>query len=191
MNLIYHLLSRPYLWLFFMVSGVTGQTMKDSVNYSLDRPLDNLSEPNQLENLYDFWIGEWEVSWEEEDGNLGKGTNRIQKILDSTAIQEDFEVTQGFLKGFKGRSLSTYNRNLEKWKQVWIDNGGGYFEFTGKIYNNFPIFETDLVKRNGKEYKFRMVFKEIENCSLIWDWEMSPDNGKTWELKWRIFYSKM
>ena len=38
------------------------------------------------ENQFDFWLGEWEVRWNED----GVGTNRVERILDGKIIQENF-----------------------------------------------------------------------------------------------------
>ena len=189
MYITYHLIKRPSFWLFFfLTTGVTGQTIFNSTKIFQEISLNHLSKPNPMENLFDFWVGEWDVHWEEEDGQIGKGTNQVKFILDSTAIEENFKVNSGSMNGFKGKSLSTFIKDNKQWKQVWMDNDGGYFEFAGDIENGFPIFKTEVVRRKGKEYKFRMVFRDIKTTRFIWDWEMSMDNGKTWDLKWQIFY---
>ena len=36
------------------------------------------------EQQFDFWLGEWDVSWGEGQG----GTNRVDKILDGKVIRE-------------------------------------------------------------------------------------------------------
>ena len=36
-----------------------------------------------------------------------------------------------------------------------------------------------------------MVFYDIGENSLTWDWESSLDGGETWKLQWRIFYIRM
>lgn len=32
-------------------------------------------------HAFDFWVGEWELSWEYADGSKGSGTNLIEKRL--------------------------------------------------------------------------------------------------------------
>ena len=47
----------------------------------------NASVFGQIENehlaksAFDFWVGEWEVSWYTKDSSFVKGTNKIVKIL--------------------------------------------------------------------------------------------------------------
>lgn len=92
-------------------------------------PLTTFSQ-SSIENLeppeyFDFWIGRWEVSWDEGDG-MGHGINHIEKTLDGTVIQENFRILKGENEGFKGTSISVYQPRFERWKQAWADNNGGY-----------------------------------------------------------------
>lgn len=158
-------------------------------------PLISFSQ-NSIENLepqeyFNFWVGEWEVSWEEGDG-MGRGTNNVEKTLDGSVIQENFEITKGQNAGFKGMSISVYQPRFERWKQAWADNNGGYFDFTGKIEVNKRIFQTEVRElEDGREFTQRMVFYDITESSMTWDWESSEDGGESWTLNWRIFYERM
>lgn len=158
-------------------------------------PLASFSQ-NTIQNLepqeyFDFWVGKWEVHWEEGDGT-GRGTNHIEKILDETVIQENFRITEGQNKGFKGTSISVYQPRFERWKQAWADNNGGYYDFTGKVDREKRIFQTDVIRRqDGSQVTQRMVFYDITENSLSWDWESSVDGGATWTLNWRIFYERV
>ena len=150
--------------------------------------------PEELapKEYYDFWIGSWEVSWEEGDGKTGRGTNVIEKTLDGKVIQENFRITEGNNAGFKGTSISVYQPRLQKWKQAWADNNGGYFNFTGQLDGEKRIFKTEVSElKDGSKSIQRMVFYDITEDSITWDWEASNDGGKTWALNWRNFYSRM
>ncbi|MDZ7807911.1 MAG: hypothetical protein U5K71_12465 [Gracilimonas sp.] len=104
-------------------------------------------------------------------------------------IQEKFRVNEGQMEGFMGTSISVYNPKTDIWKQAWADNNGGYFDFTGKIDGTDRIFQTDVIERkDGSLFTQRMVFYDITQDSLKWDWESSTDAGKTWKLNWRITY---
>jgi len=80
---------------------------------------------------YDVWVGQWNLTWDDGNGQVGKGTNNIVKILDGAVIQENFEATEGKFKGFKGTSLTVYHSQRKQWKQAWTDNQGSYFDFVG------------------------------------------------------------
>lgn len=151
----------------------------------------NTIDDLKQKEYFDFWIGKWEVRWEEGD-SMGRGTNHIEKTLDGTVIQENFRILEGQSTGFKGTSLSVYQPRFERWKQAWADNNGGYFDFTGKIKGEKRIFQTEIAEReDGSRVTQRMVFYNIQDDSMTWDWESSADGGETWTLNWRIFYERM
>ena len=143
------------------------------------------------ENLFDFWVGKWEAIWDEGNNKIGKGTNEVTKILDGKVIKENFIISEGQSKGFKGVSISVYNEKTDIWKQAWADNQGGYYDFTGEFHADKRIFKTQTINKNGKQFISRMVFKDITKDSFIWDWESSSDNGVTWNLNWRINYKRI
>src|SRR5690348_14436342 len=85
------------------------------------------SEPQQKQ--FDFWIGEWELTWPAgATGQAGHGTNSIHRILNGCVVQENF--SGGDSLSLRGTSLSTYDARSGKWKQTWVDNHGGYLDFS-------------------------------------------------------------
>ena len=139
----------------------------------------------------DFWVGKWELTWKDGNGEVGRGTNRIIKILDGKVIQENFEASEGQLAGFKGTSISVYNPKSKSWHQAWADNQGGYFDFVGEIDGNKKIFKTRVSEKNGKKITQRMVFHSFQDHMMTWDWESSDDGGDSWNLLWQINYKKI
>jgi hypothetical protein len=137
--------------------------------------------------LFDFWIGQWNLTWRNEDGTEGRGTNNVVRILDAKVIQENFVD----MKGFKGSSMSVLTARTNTWKQAWADNQGGYFDFEGFVEGDKRGFRTQPKEVNEKVYVFRMIFYDIRKESFIWDWEGSTDSGKTWNLIWRINYKRI
>lgn len=142
------------------------------------------SEPD--EKLFDFWVGNWNASWTNSDGTTARGKNRIERTLDGKVLQENFTDE----KGFKGTSISVYNPREKRWHQAWADNQGGYFNFIGEVEGDKKIFRTPVVVRGDQSITQRMVFYNIKDESMTWDWEKSIDGGKTWELQWRILYTR-
>lgn len=141
--------------------------------------------------LFDFWVGEWNLTWETLDGSTGHGNNRVQKILDGTVIYENFEATDaGKMTGYKGKSFTVYNPQSGTWKQTWVDNERAYLEFTGHIEGDKRIFRRSFKNNSGDRIIQRMVFYDIKQNSFTWDWERSSDGGNHWELMWRIHYKR-
>jgi len=138
-------------------------------------------------NTFDFWVGEWQLSWDKGDGTKANGTNTIVRVLDQKVIQENFNDP---VSGFKGMSLSVYNAKTNTWHQAWADNNGGYYDFIGAIDNGQKVFKTKPIQQGEKTIIQRMVFKDITKDSLIWDWESTLDGGEHWKLLWRISYRR-
>lgn len=148
-------------------------------------------EPQLNATTYDFWLGQWQVSWTNADGSKGSGTNHIFKVLDDKVLEENFVITNGGQAGFKGKSLSVYNSQNNTWHQAWADNQGGYFDFYGSVVGDKKMFSTHPSEKDGKVIQQRMVFYDISDDQFTWDWESTSDGGKTWNLQWRINYTRL
>jgi len=135
---------------------------------------------------FDFWLGVWEVSWKGPDGKVSKGTNTVQKILDSCIVEEHFQGGP-----LEGKSYSVYDPQSKLWKQTWIDNQGSYIALSGWFKDGKMELRTGPRKGpSGKTAIFRMVFRNITADGLQWDWQQSEDNGKTWTDAWLITYKR-
>ena len=133
------------------------------------------------ETQFDFWLGEWDVTWGEED----KGTNRIERILDGKIIQENFNAPD-----LRGMSVSSYDPGRRLWCQTWVDNSGSYLDFTGKFENGKMILSRDAIVR-GEACKQRMVWYNIDADHFDWNWERSDDGGEIWRTLWQIHYQRI
>ena len=119
------------------------------------------------------------------------GKNHIFRVLDGKVLEENFAITAGKQAGFKGKSLSVYNPTTKVWRQAWTDNQGGYFDFYGSIDGEKKMFATQPREKDGKIIQQRMVFYNINLDKFTWDWEGTTDGGKTWNLLWRINYTRL
>lgn len=136
-------------------------------------------------DFLEFWIGEWEVSWKEGE-TIANGHNSIQYVLDSMAVEENFEVLSGKMKGFKGKSLSQLDLKSEIWKQTWVDNQGTYLDFSADLVDGNPAFSRSFLVNKDSIYQ-RMVFSEITENSFVWTW-MRSKNKEEWQVTWEINY---
>ncbi|UCG26074.1 MAG: DUF1579 family protein [Chloroflexota bacterium] len=135
------------------------------------------------ERQFDFWLGEWDVSW----GEGQEGTNRVDKILDGKVIREQFDGNPAM--PFQGVSLSVYDARAELWRQTWVDTESNYWSFVGRFEDGRMTLATE-VEVEGKPVQLRMVFYNIAADELDWNWERSEDGGKSWELRWHIHYRR-
>ena len=132
----------------------------------------------------DFWVGSWDLTWE----NDKKGTNTITRVLGDCVIMENFNG--GDSMTLRGMSVSTYNTKIGNWYQTWVDNDGAYLDFVGGMQGDKMILSR-TVTMEDKVLMQRMVFHDIKHESLIWDWQRSTDQGKTWENLWTINYRRI
>ncbi len=135
----------------------------------------------------DFWVGEWNAEWTDQEGKIQTGSNTITKIFDGCAVEENFSTGD---KSLIGKSLSAYNTVKKMWQQTWVDNSGSYLDFTGGMDGDKMIFVRKVMNKTGKEVIQRMVFYDITKNSFNWNWESSTDNGNTWNLAWKIKYTR-
>lgn len=135
---------------------------------------------------FDFWLGDWSLTWKDKDGNELKGTNSITSILGGCVIQEQFNDPGS---GFRGMSVSTYSSTTGKWQQTWVDNTGSYLDFVGEFTDGKMALQRTATG-GGKQFLQRMMWYNISPDKLDWNWERSDDDGASWKLLWKIHYTR-
>jgi hypothetical protein len=134
---------------------------------------------------FDFWIGEWEVF-----GPKGKaGTSRIERILDSCIILENWASARA---GYSGKSFNTYNRSTKQWQQTWVDNSGGSTEYLrGHAEKDKMIFYADNNRgKDGKNFLRRLSFYKLGSDKVRQHGERSDDGGTTWTTEYDLEYRR-
>ena len=142
---------------------------------------------------FDFWIGEWALTWPAEQtggdaGSLGSGTNKIEKMFGNCVVSENFATSDG---RYQGHSLSVYDARSELWRQTWVDTSGAYLSFTGQFHGSQMELRTESREQEGEVVVNRMVFREITDDSIRWEWQMSRDQGANWNDIWTIDYARI
>jgi hypothetical protein len=172
--------------LSFVILFISFVSLSYSISYSQS---DGNERPCSLPEFsqFDFWIGNWQASWIDSEGNVQTGSNVITKTLGGCVIEENFSTGDNT---FTGRSFSVYNPVKKTWQQTWVDNTGGYLDFTGGIDGDNMILTRKGLNRNGDQIMQRMVFLDITSDSFTWNWESSTDEGYTWKLMWQIKYKR-
>lgn len=169
-----------WAWRFITAERMT-TTLFDGLSVDV-----NLTRVTDDPAMLDFWIGEWDLTWEGKDGPA-KGTNTIRKVLNGAVIHESFNGNPG--TDFLGESYSVLSRVDGSWKQVWVDSAKGYLDFDGYREGGSVVFHREGKDPAGNDILQRMVFRDIKANAFVWDWETSVD-GKEWTLRWRINYQR-
>lgn len=162
-----------------VLSGMSVYAQQDAIEDQAPGPC---NQPQADE--FDFWVGQWNLEW----GDGKTGTNVIEKTLAGCVIMEKFDGATSI--PLRGMSLSSYNSDLGKWQQTWVDNQGGYLDFVGEYEDSRMVLKRDTMIE-GKPVKQRMIWYDIEDDSLNWNWERSMDGGETWEVLWEIRYRRI
>lgn len=137
---------------------------------------------------FDFWVGEWDLTWPSENGGIGHGTNHVTRVLGACVVEENF--SGGSSMALRGMSVSTLDASSGRWKQTWVDNEGGYLDFVGEFQDGRMILQRAATRPDGSKVLQRMVYKNISREDFDWSWERSTDDGKTWQVVWPIHYRR-
>jgi ketosteroid isomerase-like protein len=134
---------------------------------------------------FDFWLGTWDLEWQDAQGKIQKGVNKINKIMNGCVIEENFSAGS-----YLGKSHSMFDRKSGKWKQTWVDNGGEYLDLVGEFKDRKMILNREFINPLGKKVMQKMTFFDIKTDSFEWLWERSDDEGKTWKTNWKLTYKR-
>lgn len=130
---------------------------------------------------FDFWIGEWDCVFEG-----GHAVNAITRDFEGHVLTERFAMDSP--RQWQGTSVSVYSPDLDLWQQTWVDQGGSYWHFVGRLVDGDPAFATPGPVDGHQLFK-RMVFSGITADAFDWRWESSPD-GEQWTENWAIAYTR-
>lgn len=129
----------------------------------------------------DFWVGEWDLSWEG-----GSGRNSIVRTLGGCVIEERF--TDHAPGGLVGRSHSVRVARAGQWRQTWVDDKGGYIALAGGPQAD-GSFVLEAVRPSPAAPELRMVFADIRPAALTWRWQKKEADGR-WVDQWVIRYAR-
>jgi hypothetical protein len=136
--------------------------------------------PDEREHDLDFWIGEWELTW---DG--GSTRNIIRPILGGRALLETFDG--GPAVDLRGISVSAWDRLRGEWVQLWVDNTGNAFDLHGGLRGESFELRTEP---DADGLMRRMLFSDISADGLDWEWSRgAPESG--WQPLWQVRYRRL
>ena len=154
---------------------------------------------------FDFWIGDWTInSRSRPPGSDTWSSNktwimtRVYSDLAGCAIVEESIDKVGSDTVIVGKSLTSFNKYLGKFQQMWVDTSGNSWEFIGGMEGDNMILYLEPISASGeslvsynKETQLRMIFKEITKNRFIWEYEYSTDGSKTWISTMEAIYTRL
>lgn len=123
---------------------------------------------------FDFWVGDWDafdVDTHSKDAHV-----RVDRILDSCVLREDYQGTNGH----KGQSFSIYDATRKVWHQSWVTNRGELLTIEGKFEDGAMVLSGTDLTADGKHRQVRGTWKAVKD-GVRESAVTSTDGGKTWQ----------
>lgn len=157
----------------------------------------DITTPRDGSRDFDFLHGAWNVH-----------NHRLVKRLQGSNEWEDFPATSvcrpllggvgnedEFLTphwpGYIGMSLRFFNLATHQWSIYWVSNCTGLLEppVIGGFSNGVGTFEgVDVFE--GKPIRIVFKWTGVDTPTPRWEQAFSADNGHTWEMNWRMDFSR-
>lgn len=135
---------------------------------------------------FDFWIGDWNVVTTKDSSPAG--TSHIERVIGDCVIWENWSSLNS---SYMGKSYNTYNSNLKRWEQFWVDNVGGMIHFYGGFNNRVMDFYTDeMPQPDGTKIMRHLQFFNLGANKVRQFSQMSMDRGKTWTIEYDFTYNR-
>ena len=132
----------------------------------------------------DFWVGEWVA--EDQQGNA-IGTNRITRNEYGDCVITEHFVSPQLI----GHSVSIYRPGLKQWRQVWVDNQGGFFDLVGgPVTGGDHIFVFENKRVTETQPHQRMIWQDVKPDSFTWRWQRRAKAEDAWADSWVINYKR-
>ncbi len=116
----------------------------------------------------DFWAGDWTVT---NPQNATVGKSHVERIVDDCVIFENWTDVYGGT----GKSFTSYDANLHRWDQHWVDSTGTVTEYLGSVKDGAVV----LVATSPAGLA-QMTFARLPGGKVRQSFENSTDGGKTW-----------
>ena len=135
---------------------------------------------------FDFWIGDWDVT--STGDTIQRGTSHIAREMGGCVIWENWSSAGS---PYFGKSYNTYNVNLHRWEQYWVDNSAGAIFFYGNLKDGIMDYWTDDVPQpNGQKLRRHLQFFNLSPDTVRQFSQGSTDGGKTWNVEYDFTYHR-
>jgi len=136
----------------------------------------NQQELSRNYHQFDFWLGTWEVYKYGTDTLVGH--SRIESVIDSVAILENYSVAKG---KYQGKSLNKYNPATQRWEQYWVDNSGLTLFLSGGLTDGKMVLD-DVAHGNTEKGLNKIAWEKLSINSVRQTWSVSQDGGQSWSV---------
>lgn len=149
---------------------------------------------------FDFLTGDWIVQNQRlkqrfagsNDWESFSARQTNQPLPAGIGNYDDF-VAADWRPDFVGMSLRVFNPVTQLWSIYWLDNQTGGLNpqgqlnppVVGKFAAGIGTFTGDDVI-DGRKVKVRYVWSNISTNAAHWEQAMSLDDGKSWEVNWKM-----
>ena len=135
---------------------------------------------------FDFWVGDWDVA--SASTGIQQGSSHVSREMGSCVIWENWTSAGG---PYFGKSYNTWNVNLKRWEQYWVDNAAGVIFFHGGIKDGVMDYWTDDVPQSaGGNLLRHLQFFNLGKDKVRQFSQGSNDGGKTWHVEYDLVYSR-
>jgi len=136
---------------------------------------------------FDFWIGDWDVA-SAADGTH-RGSSHIAKEMGGCVVWENWASAGS---PYFGKSYNTWNPNLKRWEQYWVDTSAGVMFFHGELKDKVMDYWTDDVPQAGGGTLLRhLQFFNLGTDKVRQFSQGSNDGGKTWHTEYDLIYTRV
>jgi hypothetical protein len=136
---------------------------------------------------FDFWLGDWDVT-NAADGARA-GSSEISKEMNGCVIWENWTTAGG---PYFGKSYNTWDMNLKRWEQYWVDSSAGVIFFHGGLKGNIMDYWTDDVPQStGGTLLRHLQFFNLGPDKVRQFSQGSSDGGKTWHTEYDFIYTRV
>jgi hypothetical protein len=161
--------------------------------------LEILASPGSSQNDFDFFAGKWRIRNSKLKTRLNnctdwaefEATGEVRIILNGIGNIDNF-ITDVNGQPFEGMTLRLFNPKTRLWSIYWADTSSGVLDspVVGSFENRVGFFFTkDMFQ--GKEIVMAFCWDATDPDNPVWSQAFSPDNGKTWEWNWYMYFGRV
>jgi hypothetical protein len=124
---------------------------------------------------FDFWVGEWRVTWKTPQGQPAEGRSSIQRVVGGCAIEEHWQGKDGS----EGKSFTFFNPATKHWQQTWVDATAQPLMLEGDFEGESLVLKTKVGHGGGFVTYHRITWTPLPG-GVRQHWEQSAD-GSAWD----------